>query len=228
RHGGEAPRPGARRLTRPHPPAGPSPTDPAGQAVRRRATARRRTPGPHGRGPGGGGTRDAPVASAGGRTAPPAPPRRDPRPRRRIRCPGSWTGVPRPGPAAPGPATPGPAAPGRVRRIRHTARQAPRLHTAHRTPTPAFGPQGEHRMSDTGTDTATTARARLADARLYLCTDARTRQGDLPQFLDAVLAGGVDIVQLRDKGMEAAEELEHLAVFAEACARHGKLLAVND
>ncbi|MFF7329208.1 thiamine phosphate synthase [Streptomyces sp. NPDC090306] len=77
-------------------------------------------------------------------------------------------------------------------------------------------------------DTATTARARLADARLYLCTDARTRQGDLPEFLDAVLAGGVDVVQLRDKGMEAAEELAHLAVFAEACARHGALLAVND
>ncbi|MER5434739.1 thiamine phosphate synthase [Streptomyces sp. NPDC002588] len=73
-----------------------------------------------------------------------------------------------------------------------------------------------------------TARGRLADARLYLCTDARTRQGDLPEFLDAVLAGGVDIVQLRDKGIEAAEELEHLEVFADACARHGKLLAVND
>lgn len=43
----------------------------------------------------------------------------------------------------------------------------------------------------------------LSDARLYLCTDARKRQGDLPEFLDAVLAGGVDIVQLRDKGMEA-------------------------
>ncbi|MCZ9336540.1 thiamine phosphate synthase, partial [Streptomyces sp. TRM76130] len=85
-------------------------------------------------------------------------------------------------------------------------------------------------MTETATDTAAavTARARLADARLYLCTDARKRQGDLPQFLDAVLAGGVDIVQLRDKGMEAAEELEHLAVFADACARHGKLLAVND
>ncbi|MEV1008949.1 thiamine phosphate synthase [Streptomyces sp. NPDC049881] len=68
----------------------------------------------------------------------------------------------------------------------------------------------------------------LADARLYLCTDARKRQGDLPEFLDAVLGGGVDIVQLRDKGMEAAEELEHLAVFADACRRHGKLLAVND
>ncbi|PZT75345.1 MULTISPECIES: thiamine phosphate synthase [unclassified Streptomyces] len=73
-----------------------------------------------------------------------------------------------------------------------------------------------------------TPRAQLSDARLYLCTDARRRQGDLPEFLDAVLAGGVDIVQLRDKGMEAAEELEHLAVLADACARHGKLLAVND
>lgn len=73
-----------------------------------------------------------------------------------------------------------------------------------------------------------TPREALADARLYLCTDARKRQGDLPEFLDAVLAGGVDIVQLRDKGMEAGEELEHLAVFADACARHGKLLAVND
>ncbi|WP_405619002.1 thiamine phosphate synthase [Streptomyces sp. NBC_01511] len=68
----------------------------------------------------------------------------------------------------------------------------------------------------------------LSDARLYLCTDARKRQGDLPDFLDAVLTSGVDIVQLRDKGMEAAEELDHLQVFADACRRHGKLLAVND
>ncbi|MCL8010532.1 thiamine phosphate synthase [Streptomyces sp. AS02] len=81
-------------------------------------------------------------------------------------------------------------------------------------------------MSDTAT--AATVRTQFADARLYLCTDARKRQGDLAEFLDAVLAGGVDIVQLRDKGMEAGEELEHLEVFAEACARHGKLFAVND
>ncbi|MFK4147608.1 thiamine phosphate synthase [Streptomyces sp. NPDC004065] len=80
-------------------------------------------------------------------------------------------------------------------------------------------------MSDTA---AATVRDRLADARLYLCTDARRRQGDLPEFLDAVLAAGVDVVQLRDKGMEAGEELAHLEVFADACARHGRLLAVND
>ncbi|MFZ3571036.1 thiamine phosphate synthase [Streptomyces sp. BH097] len=75
---------------------------------------------------------------------------------------------------------------------------------------------------------ADSKRALLADARLYLCTDARRHQGDLPEFLDAVLAAGVDIVQLRDKGMEAGEELEHLAVFADAARRHGKLFAVND
>ncbi|MDH2393658.1 thiamine phosphate synthase [Streptomyces sp. HNM0663] len=72
------------------------------------------------------------------------------------------------------------------------------------------------------------ARALLSDARLYLCTDARKERGDLAPFLDAVLSSGVDVVQLRDKGMEAAEELDHLQVFADACRRHGKLLAVND
>ena len=75
---------------------------------------------------------------------------------------------------------------------------------------------------------ATEPRDKLSDARLYLCCDAREKQGDLPEFLDAVLAGGVDIVQLRQKGMEARQELNALEVFADACKRHGKLLAVND
>jgi len=71
-------------------------------------------------------------------------------------------------------------------------------------------------------------RARLADARLYLCTDARRSRGDLLPFLDAVLAAGVDIIQLREKRLEAREELGLLEVFADACRRHGRLLAVND
>jgi len=78
----------------------------------------------------------------------------------------------------------------------------------------------------------TAVRARLDDARLYLCTDARTERGDLAEFADAALAGGVDIIQLRDKGpdgpLEARAELAALEVLAEACARHGTLLAVND
>jgi thiamine-phosphate pyrophosphorylase len=71
-------------------------------------------------------------------------------------------------------------------------------------------------------------RTRLADARLYLCTDARRDRGDLVEFLDAVLAGGVDIVQLREKGLEARQEIELAAVFAEAAARHGALFSIND
>ncbi|MEU6710770.1 thiamine phosphate synthase [Nonomuraea sp. NPDC046802] len=68
----------------------------------------------------------------------------------------------------------------------------------------------------------------LSEARLYLCTDGRRDRGDLAEFLDAVLAGGVDIIQLREKGLEARDELALLEVFRDACDRHGKLLAVND
>ncbi|GAA4230888.1 thiamine-phosphate pyrophosphorylase [Streptosporangium album] len=71
-------------------------------------------------------------------------------------------------------------------------------------------------------------RPSVSDARLYLCTDGRRNRGDLADFLDAALAGGVDIVQLREKGLEAREELELLEVFRAACDRHGRLLAVND
>ena len=65
-------------------------------------------------------------------------------------------------------------------------------------------------------------------AQLYLCTDARTIQGDFSDFLDAAFAGGVDIIQLRDKKIDAGHELELLAVLAESATRNGKQWAVND
>ncbi|MBT2586007.1 thiamine phosphate synthase [Arthrobacter sp. ISL-95] len=68
----------------------------------------------------------------------------------------------------------------------------------------------------------------LASARLYLCTDARKRQGDFEDFVDAAFEGGVDIIQLRDKTLEAAEDLEMLAVLRSVAQRHGRLWAVND
>ncbi|MBJ8348560.1 thiamine phosphate synthase [Antrihabitans sp. YC2-6] len=80
-------------------------------------------------------------------------------------------------------------------------------------------------------------RERLATAYLYLCTDARREKGDLAKFADAALAGGVDIIQLRDKGsageakygtLEARDELAALAELRAATRRHGALLAVND
>jgi thiamine-phosphate pyrophosphorylase len=78
---------------------------------------------------------------------------------------------------------------------------------------------------------------RLEQAKLYLCTDARRERGDLAEFVDAALAGGVDIVQLRDKGsvgeqrfgaLEARSELAALEVLTDAARRHGALVAVND
>jgi thiamine-phosphate pyrophosphorylase len=71
-------------------------------------------------------------------------------------------------------------------------------------------------------------RERLASARLYLCTDARRDRGDLAEFLDAVLAGGVDCVQLREKGLEARDEIALCEVFAAAAEKHGALWSVND
>ena len=78
---------------------------------------------------------------------------------------------------------------------------------------------------------------RLATASLYLCTDARRERGDLSEFADAALAGGVDIIQLRDKGsageqrfgpLEAREELDALAILVDTARRHDALVAVND
>ena len=43
-----------------------------------------------------------------------------------------------------------------------------------------------------------------------------------------MLAGGVDVVQLREKGLEATEELALCEVVADAAARHGALWSVND
>jgi thiamine-phosphate pyrophosphorylase len=72
---------------------------------------------------------------------------------------------------------------------------------------------------------------------LYLCTDARRERRDLAHFAEAALAGGVDIIQLRDKGspgeqrfgpLEALQELAALEVLADAARSHGALLAVND
>jgi thiamine-phosphate pyrophosphorylase len=80
-------------------------------------------------------------------------------------------------------------------------------------------------------------RDRLATASLYLCTDARRERGDLAEFAEEALAGGVDIIQLRDKGsageqrfgpVEARDELAALEVLADAARRHDALLAVND
>jgi len=65
----------------------------------------------------------------------------------------------------------------------------------------------------------------LAGRRLYLCTPARD---DLAQFAGACLRGGVDIVQLRDKRLEARQLLESARVLRGVCAGFGVPFIMND
>ena len=69
---------------------------------------------------------------------------------------------------------------------------------------------------------------RIDSAQLYLCTDARNGVAKFAEFVEAAFMGGVDIIQLRDKNLEAAEELDLLTALSEIAHHHGKLWAVND
>jgi len=69
---------------------------------------------------------------------------------------------------------------------------------------------------------------RLRAARLYLCTDARERQGDLADFLRAAFAGGVDVVQIRQKNMARDAELAALEVARSAAVATSGIVCVND
>ena len=67
-------------------------------------------------------------------------------------------------------------------------------------------------------------RARLCDARLYFVAD----RGGLAHALDGALAGGADLVQLRDKQATDDELLAAATWARERCAAHGALFILND
>jgi thiamine-phosphate pyrophosphorylase len=71
-------------------------------------------------------------------------------------------------------------------------------------------------------------RARLAAARLYLVCDCLPGERDLADFLAEAIAGGVDVVQLREKRLEDEFLLEAAGVAADACDAYGALFIVND
>lgn len=71
-------------------------------------------------------------------------------------------------------------------------------------------------------------RARLADARLYVCTDLSRGPEGLIRFAHAAFRGGVDVLQVRDKGAEARAEVAALRALRPVADRYGALLAAND
>jgi thiamine-phosphate pyrophosphorylase len=65
----------------------------------------------------------------------------------------------------------------------------------------------------------------LDDRRLYLCTADRP---DLADFLTACIAGGVDVVQLRDKALDARPLLARARLAAAVCQDLGVPFILND
>jgi thiamine-phosphate pyrophosphorylase len=71
-------------------------------------------------------------------------------------------------------------------------------------------------------------RERLSRSHLYLVLEARPHGEDPQPLLDAALRGGVDIVQLRDKGLEDEALIAAAEPFRAACDEHGALFVLND
>jgi len=71
-------------------------------------------------------------------------------------------------------------------------------------------------------------RARLRDARLYLVCDTAPGGRALADVLAGALAGGVDIVQLRDKQAGRDELLAAAVIARDLCDEAGALLILND
>ena len=82
-------------------------------------------------------------------------------------------------------------------------------------------------MADSGTEGAGDGHdgGPLGGRRLYLCTPDRP---DLPDFLAACVRGGVDVVQLRDKHLDARPLLARARVAADVCREAGVPFVLND
>jgi thiamine-phosphate pyrophosphorylase len=71
-------------------------------------------------------------------------------------------------------------------------------------------------------------RARLQNARLYLVCDLQPGARPLHDVLAPALAGGVDVVQLRDKAASADELIAAAKIARPLCDAAGALLILND
>lgn len=71
-------------------------------------------------------------------------------------------------------------------------------------------------------------RRRLAGAVLYFVCEAQPNGENPGPLLEAALAGGVDLIQLREKHGDDTQLLAAAAAFRAAADRHGALFFLND
>ncbi len=85
-------------------------------------------------------------------------------------------------------------------------------------------------LHQTYEDALVEARRRaLAVARLYFVCEAQPGGRDPSALLEAAIAGGVDVIQLREKAPRCAEEMIAFAdPFKRAAGEHGALFFLND
>jgi thiamine-phosphate pyrophosphorylase len=72
------------------------------------------------------------------------------------------------------------------------------------------------------------ARAQLAGVRLYVLVDGRETPEAFESLVDAVLAGGADVVQLRDKRLDDRALLDRAARLRRRTRAAGRLFIMND
>lgn len=66
------------------------------------------------------------------------------------------------------------------------------------------------------------------DPRLYLVSPGKMKAGPLAELVPELVAAGVDLIQLREKGLEAAEIIEIASPIIEACREAGIPFIIND
>ena len=85
-------------------------------------------------------------------------------------------------------------------------------------------------MIAASSDSSPAARRRewLERSRLYLVCEARPNGRDAEELLRPALQGGVDVVQLRDKGADEREIVRAGRAFRRLCDAYDALFIVND
>jgi len=93
---------------------------------------------------------------------------------------------------------------------------------------PRVGDGGDARDGPSEPAPGEARRSRLAAARLYLIVEAEPGGRPATELVEPALAGGVDVIQLREKERSDAVIVDAALSIRELCASYGALAILND